>query len=124
MKTLSDDEYVEWVRRRDRSARRFQWFWLGLFIAMVAGLVACALLPARIPVGPWDPTGTGYIYGGFFVGVPLGIVFGVVAVQAGAVARRWLDARNGSRTERLLLKYHDERVAARRQDGAGNGSRS
>jgi hypothetical protein len=47
-----------------------------------------------------------------YVGLALGAVFGfmcvVIAAQAGHFLKQWYEARHGFRTERLMLKYHDQ----------------
>ncbi len=113
-KHLSDDEYVEQIRKRDRQFRRMRWFWPLLAIAMIYILTDIASLVSSITKDftmDQQVVATGLIFGGMF-----GMLFAVVCMQTGLCIKHWLDVRTGFRTERLLLKYHDERD----EQGASN----
>ena len=104
-KTLSDDDYVEKIRKKDRANRRIGWIWPILFILWLSGLFYFSVLvksfPGRIP-----EIKSGY-YSGFALGVTFGLVFVSIVIQMGVVLKHWLNSRSGFRTERLLIQYHD-----------------
>ena len=105
-KHLSDEEYVEQIRKRDWQFRRWRWLWPLLALAMIYILADISRLVASITKDfsmDRQLVAAGLIFGGMF-----GMMFAVVCMQAGLVLKQWFDARNGFRTERLLLKYHDE----------------
>ena len=105
-KQLTDAEYVEQVRRRDRTLRRMWWMWPLLLLAtlycLMRGFDLVHGLSADFPVEKQ------IVYTGVLLGVLYGFVLSMLAFQAGHCIKQWVDARKGFRTERLMLKYHDE----------------
>lgn len=107
-KALSDEEYVEKVRKGDRTIRRIRWIWPLLFIGLICCLFAFLELIPRLAAQTDKVTGDGSFYGGLALGAMFGLLFVFTAAQAGHAIKEWLDARRGFRTERLMLRYHDE----------------
>ena len=105
-KTLSDDDYVEKLRKQDRSFRRIRWIWPILFSLSIGGLYYFGELVKSFP-GPVPEIKSVY-YSGFALGAIFGFIFVGAAAQTGIALKHWLDARSGFRTERLLLQYHDQ----------------
>ena len=98
----TDEQYVETIRKQYHTLRRTQWLWPILFICFIWCIIKLSLI-----VG--EPSGLDTeSYHGFAVGVILGMFFCVIALQSGLTLKQWHDVRHGFRTERLLLKYHDE----------------
>jgi len=104
-KTLSDEEYVEQIRKRDRIFRWMQWIWPVLLIALVCCLFSFAGLIQKFAAD--IPTDRAMFYGGLVLGGLFGFMFIMTAAQAGLALKQWIEARRGFRTERLLLQYHD-----------------
>jgi hypothetical protein len=105
-KRKTDEEYVEWVRRLVARSK-----WVGVF--HVCGFVfflAVYLVIWRMIYSPESPlrdipvaSGTGW-----YIGVMLGVFAGVQLVFAVQNAI-WAGQRfRGFRTERLMLRFHDE----------------
>ncbi len=105
-KKLSDDEYVEQVRKRDLAGRRLQWVWLILFLVSIFALKNFPDLIDR-----WSGLLNGknkFVFAGIFLGFTFGLMLATIVVQTGICLKLWINARTGFRTERLMLKYHDE----------------
>ena len=104
-KQVSDDEYVEQVRKQDRTIRRMWWLWPVLLFGMLYGLIRVAGFVKAITA---DFSHKEMIYAGLLFGVTFGLMISMIAIQSGMCIKQWIDARKGFRTERLMLKYHDE----------------
>lgn len=103
---LSDAEYAEKIRKRDRSMRRMWWIWPILLLAMLYILVRFGDFIQDFTAD--FPVEKKMVYAGIFLGVTFGLMLSVIALHAGLCIKHWIDARQGFRTERLMLKYHDE----------------
>jgi len=105
-KNLSDDEYVEMIRKRDRVLRKLWWMWLALGILVIVCLIifSYSLETIRESFGP-DDTLT---IGGFILGALFGFMYAGIWVQGAIALKNYVDSRSGYRTERLLLRYYDE----------------
>lgn len=119
-KALSDAEYIETLRSRDRFVRRTRWIWPVLLIALMGCLIGWSSLSLRLSKDlpadkPW------YYEAGVVLGVSFGFVFVVTAAQAALALKHWNEARTGYRTERLLLEYHDR---LREREAADGSARS
>ena len=105
-KQLSDAEYVEKIRKRDRTLRRLWWIWPILFLAILYILVRFGdFIQEFIADFPVEKK---MVYAGLFLGMTFGLILSMLALHAGICIKHWIDARQGYRTERLMLKYHDE----------------
>jgi len=106
MRQLSDEEYIAKIRKSVNTVNRFRWFWPILFLSLFACLIKFVDLIQKIVPNPDNHTVTGFT---------LGIIFGIFIVfttaQAAHCLRNWWEAYRGWRTERLLLKYYDEKEA-------------
>jgi hypothetical protein len=105
---MSDEEYVESVRKLDKQLRRGQWLWPVLLIFMFCFLFYLgSKLPDLMDLVPNEKKMK-------VAGMILGAIFGFALMQTaygvGIFIKHWMEARNGFRTERLMLKYHDEVV--------------
>jgi hypothetical protein len=105
-KKLSDEEYVEWIRKQHRGFRRIRWIWLVLLLCWISCLYFIASIIQS--AATFIPNNEVLFYGGFAMGTILGFMFLCFAGQAGATLKKWFEAHSGFRTERLLLKYHDQ----------------
>nr|MBA3354103.1 hypothetical protein [Blastocatellia bacterium] len=107
---LSDDEFVERLRRGIGSFDRFRpWiilFWLGLAIGIAPALLwawnGAMKIAALGNLG--QPANAGVIGFGLIAGVGMGIAIGNFADR---VVGQLLQAVWGYRTERLLVRYYD-----------------
>ena len=105
-KALSDEEYVERVRKCDRTFRRMRWIWPLLFLLNVCCLILVAGIVPRILVG--IPNDKSVYYYGLLLGAIFGALFLMIAAHSGLCIKQWNEARSGFRTERLLLQFHDK----------------
>lgn len=105
-KALSDEEYVERVRKRDRVFRRMRWIWPALFLFWVCCFCILAGFMQRFTAD--IPIDRAIFYGGLLLGAVFGFMFVMFAAHAGLAVKEWIDARSGFRTERLMLQYHDK----------------
>ena len=103
---LTDAEYVERVRKQDRTRRRMWWLWPALLVAMFYALSQFVGIIQRFTAG--FPTEKKLLYFALGLGVIFGVVLCFIAAQTAIFIKNWIDARQGFRTERLMLKYHDE----------------
>lgn len=110
MSRLTDEQYIEKIRKRVNTVNQFRWFWPVLFLAVFFGIFKFANLIQKIVPNPDNKTKLGFM---------LGIVFGMsiifIAGQAALCLKNWWEAYHGWRTERLLLKYYDEAEANKRR---------
>ena len=103
---LSDDEYVEKIRNQDHTRRRLWWLWPVLFVGMSYGLIVFSYIIEKFAA---NFTGEKkLLYSCLCLGVIYGVGLCVTAAQTALIIRKWIEARHGFRTERLMLKYHDE----------------
>lgn len=116
-KQISDAEYVEQIRKRDRSIRRMSWIWPILLLAMVYLLIRLGDIIQEFSVD--FSVEKKMVYAGLLLGVVFGFILNTIAHYAGNFIKHWIDARQGFRTERLMLKYHDE---LREKDASNNAS--
>jgi hypothetical protein len=107
-KALSDDEYIEQVRKRDRVFRRMRWVWFGLLVALVVVLFCFSHTVQKISAELGEDRGD--YSAGLFLGICFGFLFVMISAQAAIALKHWLDSRHGFRTERLLILYHDRVV--------------
>jgi hypothetical protein len=105
---LTDEEYVSRVRKRDRDVRRTQWMWpivlVAMFYCLAQGPHLVLQYTSRAPVSKqyaYTMLALGFVYGVFLL---------MVATQAAVVVWKWIESRRGFRTERLMLRYHDELI--------------
>ena len=105
---LSDEDYVARVRKRDRDVRRTQWTWPILLVVMFYCLAQGPHLVLQYTHDA--PVSKQYAYTMLALGAIYGCFLLVVAAQAAAVVWKWIESRRGFRTERLMLRYHDELV--------------
>jgi hypothetical protein len=82
------------------------WLWPALLVAMFYALSQFGEIIQRITSD--FPVEKRLFYSSLGLGVIFGVVLCVIAAQTGIIIRHWIDARQGFRTERLMLKYHDE----------------
>ena len=112
MSQLTDEQYIEKIRKRVNTVNRFRWFWPILLLAVFFCIIKFVDLIQKIDPNPDNKT---------VLGFTLGIVFGIFTVftvaQAAHCLRTWWKAYHGWRTERLLLKYYDEKEANKRRHG-------
>lgn len=101
---LSDDEYIEMIRKRDRIFRRTRWIWVGLLVALIVVLFWFNRTVQKISAKMGEDQAE--YSAGFFLGISFGFVFVMVSAQAAMALKHWLDSRHGFRTERLLILYH------------------
>ncbi|HEU5117384.1 MAG TPA: hypothetical protein VFT74_12140 [Isosphaeraceae bacterium] len=98
---VSDEAYVENCRRGLAQVDRIRWFLRGF---VIVGLVclgwACKMLFDNL-ANPLLPG----MNAGFALGVMLGIVFGSMLHN---VAHQLLTLLSSMRSERLMVRYHDE----------------
>jgi len=107
-RTLSDDEYIELIRKRDRVFRRMRWVWFGLLVALLAVLFWFNHTVQKISAKLGEDRGD--YSEGMFLGICFGFLFVIICAQAAMTLKCWLDSRHGFRTERLLILYHDRVV--------------
>ena len=105
-KALTDEEYVEQIRRNDCVFRAFRWGWFVLLIASVGCLFGFMWVIRSFTADSTDARQT--IYVGLALRGIFGFLFVIIAAQAANCLKQWHNARHGFRTERLMLKYHDQ----------------
>jgi len=117
-KALSDDDYIDMLRKRDRLFRRMRWVWFGSLVALAGTLLLLSRVvlefTATVPEnerGHWT---------GLVLGFGFGFMFVILCAQAGKTLNNWTESRNGFRTERLLIQYHDR---LKELESAGNPER-
>jgi hypothetical protein len=97
----SDAEFVERIRSGIARSDRFRWIAVTLYVVAVVGVVALAFAIDKL-------VRAGFLQGmgpGFFVGLSIGLSFGLLLVN---VVHGLLGALTaGGRTERLLVRYFD-----------------
>ncbi|MEI7901291.1 MAG: hypothetical protein WCK89_13645 [bacterium] len=106
MRHLSDEEYIAKIRKRVNTVNRFRWFWPILFLSFFACLIKFVDLIQKI-----EPNPDNHTVMGFAIGITFGMFLVFTTVQAAHCLRNWWEAYRGWRTERLLLKYYDEKEA-------------
>lgn len=104
-KTLSDAEYIDLLRKRDRVFRRMGWVSLGLFVA-IFGVLLQFVYKIQKYSGSLPEDESGY-RAGLVLGICLGLMFVIFTAHAGITLKNWIESRHGFRTERLLIQYHD-----------------
>jgi hypothetical protein len=103
-KPLTDEEYVELTRKRLRLGRQVRWFFPILGLCMLCGLLYIPTMLQRQA----DLFGASDLaWAGFFLGVVIGVLSGALIWHICICIRHWFDASQGSRNERLMVKYHD-----------------
>ena len=104
-KTLSEEEYVEEIRRRLRSAQRVRPVFLAMFSLMVCLIVfVLYTTPKMISNTPYERV---MVHGGICLGVFIGFMHTIFVALAGKNLKHWLDFQHGFRMQRRLLDYHD-----------------
>ena len=102
-KPLTDAEYVERARRDIQRWRRYG-KWLALFqVALLAlyGFILSSIASVLVKVGG------NQIVGGLFLGIGLGMGFGVPILHSLHQFVNTFVMLKGDRTSQLLVKYHD-----------------
>jgi hypothetical protein len=112
MRHLSDEAYIEKIRKKVNTVNRLRWLWPILFFCLFACLIWFIELMTEI-----EPNPDKYTVLGFTTGIIFGLFFLFTTAQAAECLRNWWEAYRGWRTERLLLKYYDERQANQRGHG-------
>lgn len=112
MRHLSDEEYVENIRKKVNTVNRLRWFWPVLFLCLFAGLIYFVELMPEIAPNPDKYTALG-----FSTGIIFGLFLLFTTAKAAECLRNWWEAYRGWKTERLLLKYYDELQANQRGHG-------
>jgi len=103
---LSDEEYIERIRKSDRNFRRMRWVWLMLLSAMFGVLAWFSHSVQKISTNL--PEEKSLFSAGMAPGIIFGFLFVMIAARAGMALKPWVDSRSGFRTERLLLHYFDK----------------
>lgn len=104
-KTLSEEEYVEEIRRRVSAVQRVRPFFLAMFSLMVCLIIfVLYTTPKMISNMPYERV---MVYGGISLGVFIGFLLTTFVALAGKHLRHWIDFQNGFRMQRLMLDYHD-----------------
>ena len=104
-KTLSEEEYVEEIRRRVCAVQRVRPVFLAMFSLMVCLIVfVLYTTPKMISNMPYERV---LVYGGICLGVFIGFLLTIFVALAGKHLRHWIDFQNGFRMQRLMLDYHD-----------------
>ena len=105
-KKLTDEQYVERIRQKDRFVRKTIWMWpLVLILFVICTVMLVDIVHKVINTVPVE---RGIQIAGLALAAVFGFFLGFLVHQAGFSIKRWLDAKAGFRTERLMLKYHDE----------------
>ena len=104
---MSDEEYVEQIRKNDRTFRRMRWWWPCLFVGTLFVLAWSGDVVRKI-IEWCFPGEKETVYLGLCLGISFGLMLFTVGFQAAMCLKHWIDARSGYRTERLLLQYHDQ----------------
>lgn len=103
---LSDEEYVESIRKRARFMRGIQWLWPVFTCLLFVALIGIGRrLPSVISNFPEQKS---VVTTGLVIGLILGMILGYGLFQTALFVQRWIKYRKGDRSEMLLLKYHDE----------------
>jgi len=104
--SMSDEEYVELIRKKDRAVRRMMWVWLVLAVPFVAIFAVWA----RLALGGVEhlPYAAQTVVVGLVLGATMGLTCAVILGNLALCIWNFWEARVGNRTERLMLKYHDE----------------
>ena len=101
----SEEEYVEEIRRRVSAVQRMRPVFLAMFLlATGAALFVLYTVPGMFSNMPYERV---MVYAGIFIGITIGFLFTIFVASAGRHLKGWLELRNGFRTERLMLDYHD-----------------
>jgi len=102
---LTDDEYVGWIKEKDRNVRRSRWVHPVCLLVNVGVIYLVARNFSFVLELPQSSclAVLAFVAGVLYGGVLLFLLFSTI----GAVMA-WWDVRNGHRTERLLLRYYDE----------------
>lgn len=102
---ITDDEYVDHVRRALAQPMRYNWLFL---LQMLIVLWILIYLGWQMAAAMQTPRSDG---SAFQLGVILGIGFGlgaaIVLYHVFRYLRHWADVRSGFRTQRLLVQYYD-----------------
>lgn len=105
-KRLSDNEYVELIRKRDRVFRKWRWVW---FVLMIAAFVTMFFFNHMVQRISSEPGIDRDKYdAGMFLGITFGFFWVLICVNATVTLWNWIQAKSGFRTERLLLEYYDK----------------
>lgn len=111
---VSDEEFIEQVRRSVELQRRWRWALIALrgglavvFIGVLLTFANQGANLARVFENQW------IILSGFGVGLLLGLALGMIAHK---VARDLIALLPSLRMEKLLLRYHDTLLELSRED--------
>lgn len=117
-KPLTDEEYVERIRKSDRAFHRMRWLWPILFLCFLWCLFS---IPRLIQSFIEDLLSAGKesVWLGFSFGLALGFIFCLLAAHSAMCIKQWLDARYGNRAQRLMVKYHDALKSKNALDSRG-----
>ena len=100
---IPENEYVDWVRKRVAASKQRAWLHILLGCVVLAGFLAANTI-LFLPLGD-DFAG---VPTGMAIGAMLGIMLGMAVVFAAWNLCFGTMALRGNRTEKLLLRYHDE----------------
>ncbi len=101
----TDAEYIASVRK---VVSRSKWMIVGYGIAAILWFGMCVLIPCTVfdlVSAEFGGDGTGL---GLIIGLVSGYFAGYFLIQGGSCLVHMLTAKQGLRTERLMLKFYDE----------------
>jgi hypothetical protein len=103
---VSDEEFVERIRRQLEQRRRWGKWLVGLFGALLVGAAWLALQMANRAAGlAANGLGNRWVaFSGFGIGLALGLIAGLACHS---ILISLMNALSEPRTEQLLLRYHD-----------------
>ncbi len=115
-RTLSDDDYVAQVRKRDLAFRRSRWAYPVALLVATGAVCAVAIgFRGLVQLSEGSRLAlVGFLAGVLYAGMLLFFLLGTIACLI-----EWGRARRGDRTERLLLKYYDELKAGKSSNNKG-----
>lgn len=109
---LSEDDFVESLRRRSASAARStSWIWLIVAAGYIAAVAWAFFLFVRTIKAL--PEATRWMGIGFAVGVIFGLMNVLFVAFLGMMIHFWLKTRKEKRLSDLLIKYYDFARSAR-----------
>lgn len=107
-KPISDEEFVEQIRRQVAASRRWRGWLIALYSALGVAFVVLSISAAnqaaeliQLFVNRW------IVFSGFGIGLLLGLMLGQMGHKIGFGL---VSALSSPRTEELLLQYHDRTV--------------
>ncbi len=102
---VSDEVYVENCRRGLTQLDRIRWFmWVFVVVAIVALGWGCSLIFQNLANPLMPGMNSGFVVG-VLLGISIGFSFGLIIHN---VAHQILSLLSSMRSERLMVRYHDE----------------